>query len=157
MARLLRHAVTSPKAEIRETVEPFTGGLAARLPLSSEADVDAAFTMARRAQKQWALRPARERARVLLRFHDLVLDRQAEVLDLAQTETGKARRDAFEEIHDEHIGTRLRDVARRDRKFHAVVPLGLSCYRETQVSVAAVRTGAKKPGDSSWRIARRWL
>jgi len=106
VARLLRHAVTSPKAEIRETVEPFTGGLAARLPLSTEADVDTAFTMARRAQKQWALRPARERARVLLRFHDLVLDRQAEVLDLAQTETGKARRDAFEELLDCALNSR---------------------------------------------------
>jgi succinate-semialdehyde dehydrogenase/glutarate-semialdehyde dehydrogenase len=106
VARLLRHAVTSPKAEIRETVEPFTGGLAARLPLSSEADVDTAFTMARRAQKQWALRPARERARVLLRFHDMVLDRQAEVLDLAQTETGKARRDAFEELLDCALNSR---------------------------------------------------
>lgn len=106
VARLLRHAVTSPKAEIQETVAPFTGGVAARLPLSTEADVDAAFTMARRAQKQWAQRPARERARVLLRFHDLVLDRQAEVLDLAQTETGKARRDAFEELLDCALNSR---------------------------------------------------
>ncbi len=100
VARLLRHAVVSPSAERRESVAPFTGGIAASLPLSTEHDVDTAFAMARRAQRAWALRSVRERARVVLRFHDLVLDRQGEGLDLAQIETGKARRDAFEELLD---------------------------------------------------------
>ncbi len=35
---------------------------------------------------------------MLLRFHDLVLERQAEVLDLIQLETGKARLHAHEEV-----------------------------------------------------------
>ena len=54
-----------------------------------------AFAMARRAQRAWAARSPRERARVLLRFHDLVLERQAQLLDITQIETGKARRDAY--------------------------------------------------------------
>lgn len=37
---------------------------------------------------------------MLLRFHELVLQRQDEVLDLIQLENGKARRHAFEEIID---------------------------------------------------------
>jgi succinate-semialdehyde dehydrogenase/glutarate-semialdehyde dehydrogenase len=106
VARLLRHAVVSPSAARQDTVSPFTGGLAASLPLSDEHDVEAAFAMARRAQRVWAARPARDRARVLLRFHDLVLDRQSEGLDLAQLETGKARRDAFEELVDCAINAR---------------------------------------------------
>jgi succinate-semialdehyde dehydrogenase/glutarate-semialdehyde dehydrogenase len=106
VARLLRHAVVSPSAERIETVSPFTGGLAASLPLSDEHDVEAAFAMARRAQRVWAARSVRDRARVLLRFHDLVLDRQSEGLDLAQLETGKARRDAFEELVDCAINAR---------------------------------------------------
>jgi len=106
VAHLLRHAVVSPSAERLLTVSPFTGGPAASLPISSEHDVDAAFAMARRAQRVWAARSVRERARVLLRFHDLVLDRQAEGLDLAQLETGKARRDAFEELVDCAINAR---------------------------------------------------
>jgi succinate-semialdehyde dehydrogenase/glutarate-semialdehyde dehydrogenase len=100
VARLLRHAVVGPSAALHTTVAPFTGGPAATLPLSTEVDVDAAFAMARRAQKHWAKRAPRDRARILLRFHDLVLDRQAQGLDIAQTETGKARRDAYEEIAD---------------------------------------------------------
>jgi succinate-semialdehyde dehydrogenase/glutarate-semialdehyde dehydrogenase len=106
VARLLRHAVVSPSAARVETVSPFTGGIAASLPLSDEHDVEAAFAMARRAQRVWAARSVRDRARVLLRFHDLVLDRQSEGLDLAQLETGKARRDAFEELVDCAINAR---------------------------------------------------
>ena len=100
VTRLLRHAVTGPGAEHRVTTAPFTGGPATTLPLSTEDDVEAAFAMARRAQLDWVRRPVRERSRVLLRLHDLVLDRQAEGMDLAQMETGKARRDAFEELMD---------------------------------------------------------
>ena len=100
VARLLRHAVVGPNAERHVTVSPFTNGPAASLPISTEADVTSAFAMARKAQRGWADRSPRERARVLLRFHDLVLERQVQGLDIAQTETGKARRDAFEELLD---------------------------------------------------------
>jgi succinate-semialdehyde dehydrogenase/glutarate-semialdehyde dehydrogenase len=56
--------------------------------------------MARRAQRSWSTVSVRERATVLERFHDLVLARQNEAMDIAQIETGKARRDAFEELAD---------------------------------------------------------
>ena len=44
--------------------------------------------------------------RIFLRFHDLLLERQGEVLDLIQLETGKARRHAFEEVLDTAIVSR---------------------------------------------------
>src|SRR5205823_2793679 len=37
-------------------------------------------------------------AQVVRRFHDLILDRSDSVLDVIQSETGKARRDAFGEV-----------------------------------------------------------
>ena len=43
---------------------------------------------------------------VLLRFHDLVLSRQEEILDLIQLESGKARKHAFEEVLDVAIVAR---------------------------------------------------
>src|SRR6478609_8632045 len=70
---------------------PFTGEKLADLPESTPEDVEAAFGRARAAQPAWAATPVRARAAVLLRFHDLVLQRQSEVLDLIQLETGKAR------------------------------------------------------------------
>ncbi|MFH8471341.1 succinic semialdehyde dehydrogenase [Streptomyces sp. NPDC018000] len=77
---------------------PFTGEKLADLPESTPEDVAAAFERARAAQPAWAATPVRARAAVLLRFHDLVLSRQAEVLDLIQLETGKARLHAHEEV-----------------------------------------------------------
>ncbi|MBQ0986032.1 succinate-semialdehyde dehydrogenase (NADP(+)) [Streptomyces sp. F63] len=77
---------------------PFTGERLAELPESTPEDVAAAFERAREAQRAWAAVPARKRAAVLLRFHDLVLARQDEVLDLIQLETGKARMHAHEEV-----------------------------------------------------------
>ncbi|QTZ93567.1 succinic semialdehyde dehydrogenase [Streptomyces auratus] len=77
---------------------PFTGEKLADLPESTPEDVATAFERARAAQEIWAKVPVRQRAAVLLRFHDLVLSRQAEVLDLIQLETGKARLHAHEEV-----------------------------------------------------------
>ncbi len=65
-----------------------------------------ALLRARRAQEEWAARPLRERTRTLLRFHDLLLDRGQEALDLIQMETGKARAHAFEELGDTAAVTR---------------------------------------------------
>ncbi|KNE80192.1 succinate-semialdehyde dehydrogenase [Streptomyces fradiae] len=77
---------------------PFTGERLAELPESTPEDVAAAFERARAAQRAWAAVPVRKRAAVLLRFHDLVLARQDEVLDLIQLETGKTRMHAHEEV-----------------------------------------------------------
>lgn len=77
---------------------PFTGEKLADLPQSTPEDVREAFRAARAAQAVWERTPVRQRAAVLLRFHDLVLERQAEVLDLIQLETGKARLHAHEEV-----------------------------------------------------------
>ncbi|MEE1940599.1 succinic semialdehyde dehydrogenase [Streptomyces sp. TRM 70361] len=85
---------------------PFTGEKLADLPEATPEDVAAAFARARRAQRQWAARPVRERAAVLLRFHDLLLSRQSEVLDLNQLETGKARLHAHEEVQAVAVAAR---------------------------------------------------
>ncbi|MFJ7206372.1 succinic semialdehyde dehydrogenase [Streptomyces sp. NPDC098789] len=85
---------------------PFTGDRLAELPEATPEDVAEAFERARAAQAAWAAVPVRRRAAVLLRFHDLVLDRQAEVLDLIQLETGKARLHAAEEVQAVAISAR---------------------------------------------------
>ncbi|MFJ3711033.1 MULTISPECIES: succinic semialdehyde dehydrogenase [unclassified Streptomyces] len=85
---------------------PFTGEKLADLPESTPEDVATAFERARAAQQAWAAIPVRTRAAVLLRFHDLVLARQAEVLDLIQLETGKARLHAHEEVQAVAVAAR---------------------------------------------------
>jgi succinate-semialdehyde dehydrogenase/glutarate-semialdehyde dehydrogenase len=91
---------------LHTTRAPFTGEPLAELTLTSPAGVTAAFAVAREAQRAWAARSLADRAAVFLRFHDLVLTRQSEVLDLIQLETGKARKHAFEEVADVAIVAR---------------------------------------------------
>jgi succinate-semialdehyde dehydrogenase/glutarate-semialdehyde dehydrogenase len=111
VAPLLRSAVVGLSPATVRTVAPFTGGHAATLPVSTADDVAAAFAMARRAQRSWSQLPVKQRARVLLRFHDLVLEQQASILDIAQVETGKARRDAYEELADCSLTSRYYGIA----------------------------------------------
>ncbi|MEV8113766.1 succinic semialdehyde dehydrogenase [Streptomyces xiamenensis] len=88
-----------------------TGRPLAELPEATETEVTAAFGRARIAQDPWARWPVRRRAAVLLRFHDLLLARQDEVLDLIQLETGKARLHAHEEL--QAVASAARHYGRR--------------------------------------------
>lgn len=79
---------------------PFFDTVVAHVPRCTAADVTLAVDRARRAQAAWARRSLAERRAFLTTLHDLVLDRQQLLLDLVQLESGKARRDAFEEVCD---------------------------------------------------------
>ncbi|HLK50021.1 MAG TPA: succinic semialdehyde dehydrogenase [Bryobacteraceae bacterium] len=94
-----------PHAQI-PVVAPFTGSVLGAIPACSAPDIEFAVARARAAQPGWSRRSFAERARIFLRFHDLLLRRQNEVLDLIQLENGKARRHAFEEILDTAVVTR---------------------------------------------------
>ncbi len=79
---------------------PFTGEVLARLPETSVEQVDSAARVARAAQISWAARPVEERSGILLRWHDAVLGAADDLCDMVQAESGKSRRDAFEEVAD---------------------------------------------------------
>ncbi|HEY1105662.1 MAG TPA: aldehyde dehydrogenase family protein, partial [Agromyces sp.] len=68
---------------------PMTGETLHELPRSSADDVRDAVDRARLAQLAWARAGFAERRRVLLRAHDLLLERREELLDLIQLESGK--------------------------------------------------------------------
>jgi succinate-semialdehyde dehydrogenase/glutarate-semialdehyde dehydrogenase len=85
---------------------PATGRLLGTVPKGTAADVREAVRRARKAQEDWFHRTVAERAEPILRFHDLVIERQDEVLDLIQLESGKARKHAFEEVADTAIVAR---------------------------------------------------
>ena len=84
-------------AGTRTSYAPATGQPIADLPVSSEDDVVAAVRAARKTQLAWRRVPLAERAAILLRYHDLVLDHRHEIIDLIIRESGKARKHAFEE------------------------------------------------------------
>ncbi|RDI55700.1 succinic semialdehyde dehydrogenase [Nocardia mexicana] len=121
--RLLAHA-TAGGAPAVEVFAPATGRKIADLPQSSTADIEEAFGLARRAQRQWARTPVRERAAVLRRFHDLVLAEQDTILDIVQTETGKSRVHAFDEVGDVAVNARYY-AAEAERLLAARTPRGV--------------------------------
>ncbi|MDV6012924.1 succinic semialdehyde dehydrogenase [Haloechinothrix sp. LS1_15] len=95
---LLRRTTGGHEAPTVAMSAPFTGEPIATLGQATDAEARSAFTEARAAQRSWSAVPLAERERMLLRLHDLVLERQQEAMDLIQVETGKARIDAFDEI-----------------------------------------------------------
>jgi succinate-semialdehyde dehydrogenase/glutarate-semialdehyde dehydrogenase len=116
----------APGREIVAVDAPFTAEPIGAIPLATRDDVTAAVARARTAQPGWAATPLAERSAILLRFHDLLLERRDELLDLMQLETGKARLHAFEEIVDVAINARY--YARsarllRSRRRRGLIPL----------------------------------
>jgi succinate-semialdehyde dehydrogenase/glutarate-semialdehyde dehydrogenase len=106
LARLAARAAVAEAAPPMAVESPFSGGILGDVRQATAVDAGAACASAREAQKVWARRPFAERAAVMLRFHDLVIDNAAEILDVIQLETGKARRHAFEEVLDVAIQAR---------------------------------------------------
>lgn len=100
------------------TYAPFTGAPIAELPQTSPAAVQRAVARARQVQPAWAAWTPRQRARVLQALYDRVLGRQAQVLDLIQIETGKARAHAFDEVVDIALCRLCRGRVRRDDRVH---------------------------------------
>ncbi|OCC12744.1 succinic semialdehyde dehydrogenase [Streptomyces sp. PTY087I2] len=117
LRRLTALVSAAPDAARVTTTAPYTGLPLADLPVSTPEEVEAAFARARIAQKAWAATPLSERKRILLRYHDLVLNRREEALDLMQAENGKTRRDAHLEVVD--IGIVSRYYARNAAKYLA--------------------------------------
>ncbi|YAL82680.1 succinic semialdehyde dehydrogenase [Dermacoccaceae bacterium W4C1] len=115
--RLSRRAVVPARPETYDCLTPFTGKSLGQVPLSTVDSVDEAYRLAREAQPRWARTPVRERARFLLRLHDLVLKHRNELMDLIQLESGKARMHAFEEVLD--VAGISRHYARAGEKYLA--------------------------------------
>ena len=104
--RLATRIACPPGRETKTVTSPLTGEVIGEVPIGTREDVEAAVAECRRVQRRWAQLPVKERAAVLLRYHDLVLDHQDELLDLIQAENGKARVWAFEEIIDQAVTAR---------------------------------------------------
>src|SRR3712207_4565564 len=95
--RRLTGLLTASGSESKPSVSPINGQPLGYVPQSTAADVEEAFRRARKAQAAWAQTSLAERQAVFLRLHDLVLERQDEIIDVICWESGKARKHAFDE------------------------------------------------------------
>jgi acyl-CoA reductase-like NAD-dependent aldehyde dehydrogenase len=82
----------------RDVVDPFRGDVVARAPESSLADLDDALNAATKAKKQAAAWPAFERAALLRKVAQLLVERSDDIAMTMTRETGKAIKDAKAEV-----------------------------------------------------------
>src|ERR1700761_2025449 len=87
MTRQVSHFIDGQRTAGQSTrtgdiFNPSTGQVQANVPMAGKADIDAAVTSAVEAQRGWAAWNPQRRARVLMRFIDLVNDNSAELAEL---------------------------------------------------------------------------
>jgi succinate-semialdehyde dehydrogenase/glutarate-semialdehyde dehydrogenase len=128
---LAARAAVADRGNRMPVAMPATGKILGHVPHGTAEDVAAAAETARGAQPGWARLDAADRSKVLLRFAELVLSQQDEVLDLIQLENGKARRHAFEEIID---------VAQTSRYYARTAPRYLRPQRRAGAFPVLTRT-----------------
>ena len=124
---------------------PFTGEPLSTVPDCTPEDAREAVRRVRAAQPAWARRSLRERASVLVRFHDLLLARPEQVLDLIQLESGKARAHALEEVLDtalvaRHYALHAEEYLRPRRRKTALPILTTAWEHRHPIGVAAFIT-----------------
>ena len=135
IGRLAARVVAADGAQRVITTTPLTGAPIGELRRSTPQDVARAFATARLAQRDWRVRPIRDRAAILRRVNDVVLAQQSDGLDIVQLETGKSRLHAFDEIADVAINARY--YSRRgpghlgDQRHIGLVP-GVTRVREVR-------------------------
>ena len=90
----------SPLSSTRtaDVFNPSTGEVQAQVLLASAADVDTAVASAVRAQQEWAAYNPQRRARVLMKFIDLVNTHADEIAELLSREHGKTIADSLGDI-----------------------------------------------------------
>lgn len=88
-----RRAPASSK-RLGDVYQPATGRVVRHVPLANAADVDAAVNAAHRAFPDWRDTPPLKRARVLMRFRELLLAHKRELVGLISEEHGKTLADA---------------------------------------------------------------
>lgn len=88
--------VPASGSEVLEVVSPATEEVVGRVPVATEAEIDAAVAAARAAFPAWAALPLSERADQLRRFVDAIEARREQVLQLQIDEMGATRKFAIE-------------------------------------------------------------
>ena len=81
-----------------DDIDPATGEVVARIPLSGAAEVDAAVAAAREAYPAWAAVAPQKRARAVMALRGALWENQEEIAQLVTADMGKAIADARGEV-----------------------------------------------------------
>ncbi|MCM3570211.1 CoA-acylating methylmalonate-semialdehyde dehydrogenase [Neobacillus mesonae] len=90
--------VESASSKIEEIPNPATGEVIARLPISTREDLDAAVVVAKEAFKKWKKVAVPQRARILFRYQQLLVENWEALAKLITLENGKSYSEAYGEV-----------------------------------------------------------
>ncbi|MDP3139436.1 MAG: aldehyde dehydrogenase family protein, partial [Burkholderiaceae bacterium] len=86
--------VESKTTQWREVINPATQQVLARVPFATPAEIDAAVASAKDAFKTWRKSPIGQRARIFLKYQQLIRENMQELAALLTAEQGKTLPDA---------------------------------------------------------------
>ncbi|MGR5176421.1 CoA-acylating methylmalonate-semialdehyde dehydrogenase [Vibrio mediterranei] len=130
----------SEATEWLDVTNPANNKVIAKLPLSTEGEMEHAVSQALIAQKQWKEVAVSERARLMLRYQHLLKEQHDAIAQLLSTETGKTIADAKGDvwrgievveqaanIASNMMGETVENVATDIDGYSIVQPLGVCC------------------------------
>jgi alpha-ketoglutaric semialdehyde dehydrogenase len=149
--------VDAASGETFESVSPANGETIGVFPRSSAEDVDRAVAAAKAAFEEWRLVPAPERAQVLYRFANLLIDQKDDVTDLMTHEMGKVKAEAGGDVQ-EAIDMSLYMAGEGRRLFGQTTPSELRDKFNMSVRMPIGVVGVITPWNfpiaiPSWKIA----
>ncbi|EZH65335.1 methylmalonate-semialdehyde dehydrogenase [Bacillaceae bacterium JMAK1] len=103
MTKIIRNYINDQWQEsvgghLESVPNPATGEEIAKVPISTEEDVNLAVEASKEAYKTWSLVPVPERARLMFRYLHLLNENKQELGDIITLENGKTLKDAHGEV-----------------------------------------------------------
>ena len=101
--KVLKNYIDGQWVDVEKTtpvINPATGEKVVDVPLSSKESVDEAVKVAKKAQKEWALVPAPQRAEVLYQVGNIMKERKEHLSKLLTLENGKVLEEARGEVQE---------------------------------------------------------
>ena len=130
--------VTSQTNDWIDITNPATQEVIARVPMATQSELDQAVAAAQKAFKTWRKVPIGERARIFLKYQELIRKHQREIAEILTAEQGKTLVDAEGDVfrglevveHAANIGTlqmgeMARNVANGVDTYTLLQPLGV--------------------------------
>src|SRR5699024_7709352 len=90
--------VTPKSSETAPVYNPATGEVIAHVPISSSEDVDNAVELANQAYKEWKEVPVPNRARLMFKLQNILVDHWDELSELITIDNGKNLKEASGEV-----------------------------------------------------------
>src|SRR5699024_675742 len=86
--------------DFTSVINPATGEEVVKVPLSDDTAVDEAVQAAKKAQKEWALVPAPQRAEILYEVGNIMKEKKEHLSQLLTLENGKVLEEARGEVQE---------------------------------------------------------